>query len=176
MRILLIGMSVGLLIAAHGGAAVAAADTAAKRTDELAAIDRWVSDRMAARDLPGVAVAVVRGGEVVHWPATASPTTPVVWSRPTRRSSSARRASRSRPWSSASSSEKDCCRGTSRSGRIWPTSSIPPRTGWGTDHPVQAAVAVVAINGVLNFANPLFGVAAVLLGCRSPSPPSASFS
>jgi CubicO group peptidase (beta-lactamase class C family) len=36
------------------------------RTGASAQIDRWIEDRMAARDLPGVAVAVVRGGRVVH--------------------------------------------------------------------------------------------------------------
>lgn len=66
MRILLIGMAAGLPIAPHGGDALAAADTTAIRTDESAAIDRWVNARLAARDLPGVAVAVTRGDEVVH--------------------------------------------------------------------------------------------------------------
>lgn len=49
------------------GAAAAASTTASPvRTDESSRIDAWVTDRMAARSLPGAAVAVVRDGGVVH--------------------------------------------------------------------------------------------------------------
>lgn len=36
------------------------------RTGASARIDRWIGDHVADRDVPGVAVAVVRGGRVVH--------------------------------------------------------------------------------------------------------------
>lgn len=49
-----------------GGAAAASTTAASVRTDESGRIDAWVKDRMAARGLPGTAVAVVRDGEVVH--------------------------------------------------------------------------------------------------------------
>jgi CubicO group peptidase (beta-lactamase class C family) len=45
---------------------VAAAAQSPVRTDSSSDIDAWVEQRMAARGLPGTAVAVVRGGEVVH--------------------------------------------------------------------------------------------------------------
>lgn len=48
------------------GAATAAQAAAPVRTGGSAAIDDWVTDRMDARRVPGSAVAVVRGGEVVH--------------------------------------------------------------------------------------------------------------
>ena len=49
-----------------GVAAAAPATASSVRTDESDRIDRWVDERMAARGLPGAAVAVVRDGEVVH--------------------------------------------------------------------------------------------------------------
>lgn len=51
-------LSIPAAAAPEGGAGI--------RTGGSADIDRWIEDRMAARDLPGVAVAVVRGGRVVH--------------------------------------------------------------------------------------------------------------
>ncbi|MFA9446678.1 serine hydrolase domain-containing protein [Egicoccus sp. AB-alg6-2] len=56
----------GLLVLQPAAATAAAADTTAIRTGESVGIDRWVEERVGARDLPGVAVAVVRGGQVVH--------------------------------------------------------------------------------------------------------------
>lgn len=57
--------------------AVAGASTAEPATvDDVDGIDQWVEQRMAAHQLPGAAVAVVRGGEVMHRPARARPTHP----------------------------------------------------------------------------------------------------
>lgn len=62
-----------LLSPAAGAAATPAPDgatpetsAAAVRSAESAQIDEWVMSRMAAHDLPGTAVVVVRNGEVVH--------------------------------------------------------------------------------------------------------------
>ena len=46
--------------------AVAAPHPMTVRTGESAEIDAWVEERMSARGVPGTAVAVVRGGDVVH--------------------------------------------------------------------------------------------------------------
>jgi CubicO group peptidase (beta-lactamase class C family) len=54
---------VGVLLSAVGAAAV---DSVAGPTGESARIDAWVQGRLADRGLPGAAVAVVRGGRVVH--------------------------------------------------------------------------------------------------------------
>lgn len=49
------------------GSAVGTSQAAGTVTaDESSAIDDWVAQRMAARDLPGAAVAVLRNGKVVH--------------------------------------------------------------------------------------------------------------
>lgn len=53
-----------LLLPSSG--AVAAPDPMTVRTGESARIDAWVEERMSARGVPGTAVAVVRGGDVVH--------------------------------------------------------------------------------------------------------------
>ena len=45
---------------------VAAAGQSSVRTGSSADIDAWVEQRMTARGLPGTAVAVVRGGDIVH--------------------------------------------------------------------------------------------------------------
>jgi CubicO group peptidase (beta-lactamase class C family) len=106
---------------------VAAAAQSPVRTDSSSDIDAWVEQRMAARGLPGTAVAVVRGGEVVHLAGygvaddtgrTVTPDTPFIL------------GSASKPFTGvvmASSSRKGCCRGTSPSGRICLTSSMNPR-------------------------------------------------
>lgn len=56
-------ISVALL---PGVASAASTSAPSVRTDDSARIDAWVRDRMAARGLPGTAVAVVRDGEVEH--------------------------------------------------------------------------------------------------------------
>lgn len=53
-----------LLLPSSG--AVATPGPMTVRTGESARIDAWVEDRMSARGVPGTAVAVVRGGDVVH--------------------------------------------------------------------------------------------------------------
>ena len=55
---------------------VAAAAQSPVRTDSSSDIDAWVEQRMAARGLPGTAVAVVRAARSCIWPDTASQTTP----------------------------------------------------------------------------------------------------
>jgi CubicO group peptidase (beta-lactamase class C family) len=48
------------------GSAAASDEGMTVRSEESARIDAWVEDAMAARDVPGTAVAVVRDGEVTH--------------------------------------------------------------------------------------------------------------
>ncbi len=64
--ILAIAVLTGVLLPASSAAVAAPEGSMAVRTGESARIDRWVEDRLAARDLPGAAVAVVRDGQVVH--------------------------------------------------------------------------------------------------------------
>jgi CubicO group peptidase (beta-lactamase class C family) len=56
----------GVLLLPASAAAAATQPSAPVRTDSSADIDAWVTDRMTARGVPGTAVAVVRGGDVVH--------------------------------------------------------------------------------------------------------------
>lgn len=64
--ILAIALLTGVLLPSGSAAAAAPEGLMTVRTGESARIDRWVEDRLAARDLPGAAVAVVRDGQVVH--------------------------------------------------------------------------------------------------------------
>ena len=76
IRTALAAMLMAVLLLSSGTAATATAaaaneahdadNAATVDSDDSARIDAWVEERMAARDLPGTAVAVVRGGKTVH--------------------------------------------------------------------------------------------------------------
>ena len=59
-------MLIAALLLPTSAAAAAPRDAMTVRTDESARIDAWIEDRMAARGVPGTAVAVVREGEITH--------------------------------------------------------------------------------------------------------------
>jgi CubicO group peptidase (beta-lactamase class C family) len=65
-RVLVIALLTGVLLMPSAATAAMSEGFMTVRTGDSVEIDGWIEDRLAARNVPGAAVAVVRDGQVVH--------------------------------------------------------------------------------------------------------------